>query len=143
SSMLGLTGMVILVALMSPKLGALVDKYSIRKVLYGGAIALGAGFIFTALTTAIWQVALIYAILMSIGLAALGQISTTALICQWFTGNRGLALGIVALGTQLGGFVFPPVIAYLMDMYGWRTALTSLGVFILLAMPLLVRITVR
>lgn len=143
SSMLGLTGMVILVALMSPKLGALVDKYSIRKVLYGGALALGAGFIFTALTTSIWQVALIYAILIAIGLAALGQISTTALICQWFTGNRGLALGIVALGTQLGGFVFPPVIAYLMDMYGWRTALTSLGVFILLAVPLLVRITVR
>jgi sugar phosphate permease len=76
---------------------------------------------------------------MSCGLALLGQITAAALMCRWFSRSRGVALGIVALGTQAGGFFFPPVVASLMTAFGWRVALASVGVFVLVGAPLIIR----
>ena len=54
--------------------------------------------------------------------------------------RRGLAIGIAALGTQFGGFLYPPIFAAAMEAYEWRLALGSLGLLIVLIMPVLIRL---
>ena len=46
---------------------------------------------------------------------------------KWFTKGRGIAIGISAAGTSLGGFVFPFVTAQLIGDFDWRTAFQFLG----------------
>jgi MFS family permease len=63
-----------------------------------------------------------------LGTNLLGPLTTSTLLARWFTKKRGMTLGIAAVGTSVGGFVFPPLIQGLIDQHEWRTALRYLGV---------------
>ncbi|HEX5795558.1 MAG TPA: MFS transporter [Geminicoccaceae bacterium] len=41
---------------------------------------------------------------------------------HWFDRRRGIAIALVASGQNLAGAVWPPVLRYLTDSYGWRQA---------------------
>ncbi|KAF9258994.1 MFS general substrate transporter [Marasmius fiardii PR-910] len=60
-----------------------------------------------------------------------------ALIGQWFKKQRGLAIGLVTLGSSLGGTLFPIMTRRLIDEVGFHWALRILGFILLfvLAVP--------
>lgn len=105
--MMGVSGMLLLVGLMSPKIGILLDRHPIHKVLTIGAIVMGSGFVLMSFSSNIYHVLICYALFISLGMAILSPLSCSILLSRWFVRHRGLALGISALGTQLGGVVFP------------------------------------
>lgn len=81
---------------------------------------------------------LIYAVFMSISSVMLGPLAASTLLARWFTKRRGLAMGLAAVGTSLGGFLFPPLLQFLIDSFEWRTAFRLLaGVILLLLIPLI------
>src|SRR5918995_5986987 len=41
---------------------------------------------------------------------------------HWFDRRRGIAIALVASGQNLAGAIWPPVLRYLTDSYGWRQA---------------------
>jgi MFS family permease len=41
---------------------------------------------------------------------------------HWFDRRRGIAIALVASGQNLAGTIWPPVLRYLTDSYGWRQA---------------------
>ena len=41
---------------------------------------------------------------------------------HWFDRRRGIAIALVASGQNLAGALWPPVLRYLTDSYGWRQA---------------------
>lgn len=135
--MMGITGLLIAMALMSRKVGMLIDKYPIKYTLMGGSLAMGLGFILIALSTNIWQVITVYTVFIGAGAATLSGLTATTLLSRWFVRHRGLAIGIAALGSQFGGFVYPPIMAHVIETYEWRTAVASLGILISVCIPLL------
>jgi|TARA_Y100000310_G_scaffold341352_1_gene440219 MFS family permease len=112
---------------MSPLSGRAMDKYSIRALVCSGSISLAAGFVLISLATAWWQIILLYTTLLPLGMALTGPLAAQTLVAKWFTDRRGLAIGISAMGTSLGGFIFPQVISYLLQEFGWRTSLVILA----------------
>jgi MFS family permease len=138
--MMGVSGMLLLVGLMSPKIGILLDRHPIHKVLTVGAIVMGSGFVLMSFSSNIYHVLICYALFISLGMAVLSPLSCSLLLSRWFVRHRGLALGISALGTQLGGVVFPPIVGYFNAAYDWRVTVVGLGIFILLFIPLLVKL---
>jgi sugar phosphate permease len=50
------------------------------------------------------------------------------LVGKWFVKKRGRALGIHAAARGLAGLLIP-VVAYLIVLYGWRSALLIMGLF--------------
>lgn len=135
--MMGVSGMLLLVGLMSPKIGSLLDRYPIKRVLIAGAIVMGSGFILMSFSGNIYHVAFFYALFIALGMTILSPLSCSLLLTRWFVRHRGLALGVSALGTQFGGLVFPPVVAAISAAYDWRVAAVCLGVFILCFVPAL------
>jgi MFS family permease len=75
-----------------------------------------------AAVTAVWQLYLVFGLLLPFANLFLGQLTASALIARWFDAGRGRALGISAMGTSIGGFVFPPLIAALTGRLGWRAS---------------------
>lgn len=130
--MLGMTGMTLAGGLISPFLGGMIDRGSLRGMMFIGALGLASGYLLLSFTTASWQVPLVYAGLMVLGINLLGPLTTSTLLARWFTRRRGMALGVAAVGTSVGGFVFPPLVQWLIDTYEWRNALRILGVGTLL-----------
>ncbi|MGB0188639.1 MAG: MFS transporter [Aequoribacter sp.] len=125
--MLGITVMTLCGGIVSPWFGSLVDRWSLKGMMLLGALGMSLGYVALSLTTATWQVPLVYGALMMLGTNLLGPLTTSTLLARWFTKKRGMALGIAAVGTSVGGFVFPPLIQGLIDQHEWRTALRYLG----------------
>lgn len=112
----------------APFVGRLVDRQPIRRLMLIGAVALATGFAALGLAQAIWQVWLIYALLLPAANLLLGQLTSAALVTRWFTARRGRAMGLSSLGTSLGGFAFPLLLTIGIESLGWRVATAAIGV---------------
>jgi MFS family permease len=135
--MIGISLMNLVSAILSPFVGHALDKFSIRWIVSLGACALAAGFLLISTATGLGTVLASYMLLVSIAVVLVGPMSASTLMAKWFTRNRGLAIGLSSVGTSLGGFIMPMVIAYMLIEYGWRQAHLYLAIMALvLIIPL-------
>ena len=131
----------IVVGAVGPVCGRLLDRLSIRVLVIVGCLCLAGGFLAMSLATAFWQVVAAYATLIPIGMSLAGTLASQTLVTRWFTARRGIAIGISAMGTSLGGFVFPLLIAPLIANVGWQETfgvLAALTVVLIVPAALLV-----
>lgn len=135
--MLAATGHAMASALIGPKLGQLMDGYRLRWTMIGCAVALGAGFMLIPLVPSVWGFVAGFTVLVSIGSAGLTTLFSPLLLSRWFVRKRGLAMGIAALGSQLGGFTMPPAVAFLIERFGWQTTMQLVGLFAMISISAL------
>lgn len=119
----------------APVVGFLVDRHGPRKLMLAGLLVMGIGFVLMSRVNTIWTFYLAF-IVASIGFSAgVGVVGMTA-VSNWFVKKRGRALGITMAGAGLAG-VMAPVLHWLIDSFGWRTALVVIAVAIwALCLPL-------
>jgi predicted MFS family arabinose efflux permease len=53
---------------------------------------------------------------------------------HWFDRYRGLAVAIAASGNYIGGTIWPPLVNWGIQTYGWRATHIAIGIFTALAM---------
>ncbi len=139
---LGITVFGIIASLLSPIYGAAADKYGVRPVAIASLLAFGvtfAMFAFMPPTLAAW-----YGLWALVGVVGIGSTPVTwsRAINMWFVKNRGLALGILLIGTSLAGIIVPQLARAAIDGKllfgnGWRAAFPVLALLpLLLALPL-------
>lgn len=141
--MFAATCLSIATSLLSPLGGIAIDRASARRLMLGGITALGLGFILLGRARSLTEVWLVFGLVLPLGNLMLGQLPTATLMTRWFRAARGRAMGVAALGTSLGGFVFPVLLSTLFGSLGWRDAVTwiGVGVWIVLA-PLIAWVVV-
>lgn len=123
----GITIVHIADALVSPIVGRLADRYSLRILVISGGLCLGAGLIALGLSTSLTLDLFILAIVVPFGFIATTSIPAYTLITRWFDARRGRAMAIFAIGASLSGIVGVPAIGYLIEMAGWRNTLLIMG----------------
>jgi len=118
----------------APFLGKAMDSYSIRTLVAIGVLIFCVGMYLASLATAFFQIILIYSTFLAIALVFAGIQGAQTLTAKWFNQKRGLALGISAMGTGIGGFFFPPIVTQLVSEFGWRDThvIIAIAVFIVL-----------
>ena len=124
----GLAIMNIATAAISPYLGRLVDRGSIRNIMCGGACLMAAGFFLAARIEALWQLYVLMGTLLAVGSAMLGALAGSTLIANWFSERRGTALGISGVGISLSGLAMAPVATLLIGTIGWRGTFVVYGI---------------
>ncbi len=135
--MLGMTVISLCSGVLSPMLGAAVDRYPIRRLVLTGLGLLSAGLLLLSMVQNMVQAIVVYGTCMAVASVLLGPIATSALLARWFTARRALAMGIASAGAALGGFVFPPLLQFLLSDMGWRTGLQTYAIVLpLLTAPL-------
>ena len=110
------------------------------RVIFATSIAiLGVGTMAVSSIVTLWQAYAIFGVLIMLGIGGASSPASAVAVARWFTGRRGLALGIVGAGSAAGQFVLVPVMATLIGSLGWRAAFLWLGVGILaVALPIIV-----
>ncbi len=137
--MWGKTGLSLMTILVSPFLGALLDRRSTRVLMVLGALALGSAFALLSVSRTPWEFAIAFAILPALAMAFLGPLGTSALVTRWFTARRGRALSLAALGSSIGGLLIPLFFQALIDAHGWRLACLWTGIaIVVLLVPVIV-----
>ncbi len=113
-------------ALASPLIGGLTDRFGPRRVL-----ALSTLLLATALVSfgAMQSLPHFYAtsLLFGLALTGLGDIPVGALAARWFERSRGLVLGIIYVGSNVGGSLVPIAATMVAARASWRTALFVLA----------------
>ena len=106
--------------------GAIADRRGPRGPLTVMALFAGAGFGLVSTVGALWQLYLFVGILGGIGMSGFYVLSA-ATVARWFERQRGLALGVVLTGFNLGYMTGGPAAAWLIGRFGWRVAYALLG----------------
>ena len=131
----------IIASLLAPFFGSLADKYGVRKVALYSLIAFGASFAmisFTPTAAVTSTLYIYYALWVVVGLVGIGSTPVTwsRAINLWFFKNRGLALGILLMGTSLAAIVVPKLAVWAIESYGWRNMfLIVAGLPLIVALP--------
>ncbi len=140
---LGYTAFLLGFGLLSPIVGRLMDKYSARLMLAIGGVMFGIGFVVISQTSSLLLMLLMILGPISFAMNASGTLAATTLVSRWFQRRRGKALGIVTVSTSVGGFIFIPFTAMLIENFGWRGALFQLGIIMTVVTLLVALFLVR
>ena len=107
--------------LLSPVAGILIDRWSIRHLMMIGMAAMGLGLLVLSQAGTLFHVWAVWASLIPLGVLLIGAIPSAALVSRWFIRRRGLALGLTATGSSVGGFLIPPLMTWMFLEWDWRT----------------------
>ena len=119
----GLTG-----GLASPLMGTLLDRSGPRVVFPVGGLLLGVGYFTLSGINHLWQLFLVYALLVALGENIVSAYMNAANLSNWFRRQRGRVIGIADAGTGLGILLFVPLAQLLIMEIGWRDALRLLAI---------------
>lgn len=114
--------------------GKITDRYGIVTAIGLGIGILGLGYIGAGLSSSIWPFIIVH---FAIGLsssATFGPLMAEA--SHWFERYRGLAVAIAASGNYIGGTIWPPLVSWAMQTFGWRNTHIAVGIFTAVAMTL-------
>jgi MFS family permease len=123
----GMTITAATMVLLSPFVGAVIDRWGTRRLAISGTIltalsiasfglANGSAFQWLALWTGFALVSL-----------ASKQTVWTAAVSSMFLAGRGLALAVTLSGVAIAQILVPPISYWLIESYGWRVGFILLG----------------
>lgn len=132
----GVTVFGIIAALLAPFYGALSDRFGVRPVVLWSLFLFGLVFgSFYFLPASKTGYLLFWAALGAIGIGST-PVTWSRAISMWFNRHRGLALGIMLLGTSLAAMVVPQIAQAAISAGGWRMAFPVVALLpILVAIP--------
>lgn len=124
-------------ALLAPVYGAAADRYGVRPVALLSTLAFG--LVFAAFFFMPGSLSGYYALCVALGLVAIGSTPVTwsRAVSMWFARNRGLALGLMLVGTSIAGMAVPQIAQATIANVGWRYAFLVLACLpLLIGLPL-------
>ena len=110
----------------APFVGFFIDRFGPRKVMLGGIVATGLGFILLSRVDTLWQFYGAF-LLLSLGMSFGTFLVVTTTVANWFVVQRTRALALMSAGSGLGG-ILVPLIVWLISSTDWRTGLVVVGV---------------
>ncbi len=129
------TAFLLAMGIVNPIVGWLLDRIEARLVMAIGVVAAGIGYILASRVHALSPLVALFA-LIGVGVGASTILPGMIVAANWMAKQRALAIGITIAGAGLGGCVMPPLVAHLILVYGWRTAMLCIaGPMFVLAVP--------
>lgn len=121
------------VAIFSPFIGRLFDRFDPRKLIACFMVLFGFGIGSLAFLTP--HLAQLYGTAALLGIAGTGtyQLGYARIVTAWFDKRLGAALAIVVAGSGVGSFLVPLLVQPVLAAYGWRAAYAVLA-----ALPLFI-----
>lgn len=124
----------VIASFLAPVFGWMADRYGVRPVALWSLFAFGLAFAAISLTPTAdtpTTMYIYYGFWVVVGLVGIGSTPVTwsRAINLWFFKNRGLALGILLLGTSLAAIVVPKFAVWVIENYGWRSMFAAVAVF--------------
>lgn len=115
-------------------MGRFADRYGVMVPVIIGTLSLALGSVAAALAPTLLTFGLAYGVLMGcLGSAAVfgPLVADTSL---WFDKRRGIAVALAASGNYVAGTIWPPLLQWGVDGYGWRATHVALAVIVLVTM---------
>ena len=113
----------------SPAVGILVDRLGPRRLVLIGGVLLAAGLVASSFANSLWQVILLYGVVMTLGANCLGLVVFVPILSRRFVRNRGVAVAVVQSANGFARAFSAPLSQMLISGLGWRGAYLAQGGF--------------
>lgn len=113
-----------------PLAGKLLDRFGPKRLFTVSALVTSAGLMFTSQTMSLWHLYWSYGVVVAAGISGISIAVVASVLSRWFTQLRVFMSGVAISGTALGQFLFIPLIALLLENFGWRWTWASLGMLL-------------
>ncbi len=114
-----------------------MDRIGERRMVLLGGLLLTLGLFGSAQADALWQVVLLYGVVMTLGASCIGLVVFVPLVSRLFVAQRGMAISLLQSANGFGRAISAPLAQWLVDASGWRNAyLLQAGLMGLLVLPL-------
>ena len=127
---------IMLYGLMGPFAAAIMQSFGIRRTVMGALVLMSVAVIATTRVTEPWQMMLSWGVLSGLATGTIAAVLGATVVSRWFKTHRGMAMGLMAASASTGQLVFLPLLAYLIDRMGWRTASLIVAFASLIVLPL-------
>jgi MFS family permease len=113
-----------------------MERFGVRAVtcVALGLIAAGSGL--AVGVTASWQLVLFWGVLIGLGTGSMALVFAAVVANRWFVRRRGLVMGVLTAASATGQLIFLPVLAWMSERSGWRSASLVVSAAALAVIPL-------
>lgn len=117
----------------APLTGFCLDRYPVRGIIILASTWLAIGYLLLRFVDGYAAFLMVLVLFQGVGWTGVGPLAQTKLMVNWFSRNRGVALGIAIMGISVAGIMMPTVATVFAETLGWRDTYTGYAIFILLA----------
>jgi MFS family permease len=128
----------VLFGLMAPFSAALMERFGVRRVVAAALAATAAGTAATIGMSALWQLTLLWGVVIGAATGCLSSPLAAVVATRWFVRRRGLVTGVLSAAYATGQLIFLPVLAVLVRDAGWRWASAAVAISAAAAVPVVV-----
>jgi len=104
----------------SPVVGTLVDRLGPRRLLLLGGGLLVLGLLGSAFIGQLWQIVVLYGVVMTFGANCLGLVVFVPILSRHFVRHRGMAISVVQSANGFARALSAPLVQFLISGVGWR-----------------------
>ncbi|KAI8059905.1 major facilitator superfamily domain-containing protein [Gongronella butleri] len=108
---------------------ALGARFSLKALMYAGALVMAAGLIGASFATNVWHLILTQGVILGVG-SSLVSNSFIPFVPMWWFQYRGIATGIIFSGAGVIGLISPIAIERMLSTMGFRWTLRVLGIVV-------------
>jgi len=101
---------------------ALMERIGVRASVLLALVIMASGFTLTTIMTAPWQLIVLWGFVVGGGSGMAALVLGALVVNRWFTTRRGLVMGVLTASMAGGQLVFLPLLAALVERWGWRLA---------------------
>jgi MFS family permease len=127
---------ILLFGLISPFAAALMEQFTVRKVVMSALATIGLGAFGTIFMTSPWHLDLLWGVVVGIGSGSMALIFAATVANRWFVKHRGLVVGALSAATSTGQLIFLPALSYLAVHHGWKSVSITVASGAFLMIPL-------
>jgi MFS family permease len=113
----------------SPFVGWLVDRLGTQRLILMGGAVLTVGLLISSQVDSLWQIVLVYGVVMTIGSNCLGLVVFVPFLSRIFVRQRGLAVSVVQSANGFARAFSAPATSMMISGLGWRGAYLWQGAF--------------
>ncbi len=124
---------VLLYGLTAPFAAALMERFTVRKVVMAALTTVGTGALLTIFMTKSWHLMLLWGVIVGVGTGSMALVFAATIANRWFIKKRGLVIGILTAAAASGQLVFLPGLSKLAENPGWRASslVIALGAYLM------------
>ena len=128
---------ILLYGLTAPFAAALMERFTVRKVVMSALSAVSIGAFLTIFMTAPWHLMLLWGVVVGVGTGSMALVFAATIASRWFMQRRGLVTGALTAAAATGQLVFLPALSSIAINNGWKSVSITIAVAAAAVIPLI------
>jgi MFS family permease len=128
---------VLLYGLVAPFAAALMERFSVRRVVMTALSFVSLSAFSTIFIQAPWHLWLLWGVCVGTGTGSMALVFAATVANRWFIKHKGLVVGLLTAAAATGQLIFLPLLSHFAMTYGWKSVSITIALASAAVVPLI------